>query len=99
MAWPYGASRSHLVGLLWTSDHPIADNTQHSRQTGIRDRSVVPTHNPSKRAVVQIEDYNLRYVYFGQWEAPPCIESRVSSVVVVSEPVLDDQGQDMFPSP
>ena len=54
MAWPYGASRSQSVGLLWTSDHPVADNTQHSQETDIPDPSGVRTHNSSKRAAVGI---------------------------------------------
>ena len=31
-------------------------------------------------------------MYFGQWEAPPCVDSRVSSVVVGSEPVVGRPG-------
>jgi hypothetical protein len=54
------ASRSHSdtphsVGLLWTSDQPVAvrplpDNTQYSQQTNIHARDGIRTHNPRKRA-------------------------------------------------
>ena len=49
------ASRSHsgtphLIGLLWTSDRPHSDNTQHSQQTFIHVFGGVRTHNPSRRA-------------------------------------------------
>jgi hypothetical protein len=52
------ASRSHSdiprsVGLLWTSDQPVAetsDNTQHSQETNIHAPGGIRTHNPSQRA-------------------------------------------------
>jgi hypothetical protein len=53
------ASRSHsdtahLVGLLWTSDKPVAeistDNTQHSQERDIHAPGQIRTRNPSKRA-------------------------------------------------
>jgi hypothetical protein len=49
------ASRSHFhsLGLLWTSDQPVAensDNEQHSRQTHIRASRGIRNRSPSKRA-------------------------------------------------
>ena len=53
------ASRSqsdtpHSVGLLWTSDQPVAETTTRQHTTFTRDRHPCPgeirTHNPSKRA-------------------------------------------------
>jgi hypothetical protein len=44
----------HSVGLLWTSDRPIAetstDNTHHSQETHIHAPGRIRTRNPSKRA-------------------------------------------------
>ena len=52
-----GASRAHSdtphwVGLLWTSDQPVAKtyNTQHSQETGIHATGGFRTRNLSKRA-------------------------------------------------
>jgi hypothetical protein len=50
---PYRASRSHSVGLHWTSDHPEAetsDNTQHTVFTDVHARDGIRTRNPRKRA-------------------------------------------------
>jgi hypothetical protein len=49
------ASRSHSVGLLWTSDQPDAEtstwqHTQHSQETDIHAPGGIRTRNPSKRA-------------------------------------------------
>jgi hypothetical protein len=57
-----GASRSHsdapqLVGLLWTSDQPVAetsDNTQHSQQTDIHATGEIRTNNLSRRATADL---------------------------------------------
>jgi hypothetical protein len=35
----------HSVGLLWTSDQPEADNTQHSQETNIHAHGGFRTHN------------------------------------------------------
>ena len=48
---------SHSVGLLWTSDRPVKDNTQHSKQTHMHASSGLRTRNPRKRSVA---DYRLR---------------------------------------
>jgi hypothetical protein len=46
----------HLVGLLWTSDRPVAeispDNTHHSQETNIHAPGGIQTRNPSKRTAV-----------------------------------------------
>jgi len=44
---------SHSVGLLWTSDRPVAetfDNTQHSQETDIHAAAEFEPAIPSKRA-------------------------------------------------
>jgi hypothetical protein len=56
------ASRSHSgtrhsVGLLWTSDQPVAetslpDNTEHSQETDIHAPGGIRIPNPSKRTAV-----------------------------------------------
>ena len=48
------ASRSysdtpHSVVLLWTSDQPVPDNTQHSQERNIHAPGGIRTPNPSKR--------------------------------------------------
>ena len=43
---------SHAVGLLWTGDRPLPDNTQHSQETDITVPSGIRTHNAGKRETV-----------------------------------------------
>jgi hypothetical protein len=45
-------SRSHSVGLLWTSDQPDEENStgqNKTQETDILARGGIRTHNPSKR--------------------------------------------------
>ena len=39
------------VGLIWNSDRPLNDNTQHSQAINIHAPGGIRTRNPSKRAV------------------------------------------------
>jgi hypothetical protein len=43
----------HSVGLLWTSDQPVAETSkwQHSKETDIHADSGIRTRNPNKRTV------------------------------------------------
>jgi len=45
-------AHTHSVGILWTSDRPVAetsDNTQHLHETDICAVSGIRTNSPSKR--------------------------------------------------
>jgi hypothetical protein len=56
----------HSVGLLWTSDRPIAetyDNTQHSQVTDVHSPGGIWTRDRSKRAVADTS-HRLR----GDWD-------------------------------
>jgi hypothetical protein len=47
----------HSVGLLWTSDRPVAetpDKTQHSQETDIHVPGGIRTRNSSKRAAADL---------------------------------------------
>jgi hypothetical protein len=75
------ASRSHVldtphsVGLLWTSDQPVADNTQHSHETDIHAACGIQTHNPSKRTAA---DPRLRPR--GHWDGQ-CVLYDIENVI------------------
>ena len=59
MASPYGASRSHSVGLLWTSDQPDAESClqKHSQETNIYDPGgILPTIPASERPQTHSSD-------------------------------------------
>ena len=52
-------THSHSVGLLWTSDRPVAEirtysNTQHSEETNIHASGGIRTRDPSNRAAVDL---------------------------------------------
>jgi len=57
----------HSVGLLWTSDQPVAetlpDNTQHSQQTAIHAPGWIRSRNPTKRAAA-----GSRFRQRGHWD-------------------------------
>jgi len=58
--YPARQTHAHSVGLLWTSDQPIAqtsDDTQNSKQTDINAPGVMRTCNPRNQAA---EDPRLR---------------------------------------
>jgi len=41
---------SHWVGLLWTGDRTVVDNTKHLQEKDINALGGIPTRSPSKRA-------------------------------------------------
>jgi hypothetical protein len=57
----------HSVGLLWTSDQSVADNTQHSQQTNIHASGGIRNHDLSRRTA---EDPCLRPR--GYWDRQAC---------------------------
>jgi hypothetical protein len=73
------ARRTHLytplsLGLLWTSDRPVAEIStwQHSQQTDIHDPGGIITYNPSKRAAADqgLIYYNRKFINY----TPPPME-------------------------
>ena len=74
------------VGLLWTSDQPVAetsDNTQQSQQTNIHAPGGIRTHDLSRRATA-----DLRLRPRGHWDRQISVVRVLISEVIVQDDIM-----------